>query len=603
MTAAWLMGSVRGDIPYRRYPLDLPLLLFLLINVVSWATMAINPFKSGVELTKLITFVLLYFGVSRCFHVSFLKPWIYVITLVTALVSIIGICQYLGIGFLWLRSTGYPSSTFVYRNFAAMYLIMCIPISLVPFIIARNLRTELFWGSLAAAPFIFLIYTRTRGAWVGFAGGVLLAWAIWWFIRKNPLEELQPLITKRKWALSSCFLTLIFFSAQLGSQIATTSENFPGLPGTKSGVVLTLKSVAEKKDGGRSMVWGHTLDMIRDHWLLGVGLGNWELTYPLYGRGELHSPGSFVKRPHNDILWIWAELGTAGLIVLFFLFGSTTVQLLRLLQSKVYTIVHLARVIGISLIAIAGHSLFSFPSERIPPLLFSFLILGVLSATYAHQSLKRYELKGLCIPSALGIWWLVLGIALTFRAVEADRLQYAISQDRLQSDWGKVIRHADLALQHGVIDHWILFWKAHALHMTGDIAYARETYEKCLSYHPNELTTIWKIGILEQSIGNLAQAQLALERAVFLDSDNAGFLQDLGANYQLQGKHQDALQAYQRAKALGADDLQLFLNMGGIYEAGGRHEEAVSVYKEFLGSWAGDAATGDLVREKLLRLE
>ena len=62
--------------------------------------------------------------------------------------------------------------------------------------------------------------------------------------------------------------------------------------------------------------WYYTLGMIKDY-PLGVGAGNWWIMFPKYAIGITH-PGAFYKEmyrfPHNDFIWICAEIGFVGLI-------------------------------------------------------------------------------------------------------------------------------------------------------------------------------------------------------------------------------------------------------------------------------------------------
>jgi len=72
--------------------------------------------------------------------------------------------------------------------------------------------------------------------------------------------------------------------------------------------------------------------MIRDHPVLGVGLGHWRLTYPLYYKSFARDPlcnyRVQIRKAHNDYLQLTAECGIPALL-LFLLFWGRQFYLLR----------------------------------------------------------------------------------------------------------------------------------------------------------------------------------------------------------------------------------------------------------------------------------
>ena len=126
MAAGWLGMSWEGRENRGRYLLDLPILLYLGWAALSW-TSAINPLKSGMEVIRILLAATIYFSVSRTYRSEFRDVWLRAASLSLAAVSFIGIVQYLGFGFLDWRSAGLPSSTFFYRNYAAMFVVLVLP--------------------------------------------------------------------------------------------------------------------------------------------------------------------------------------------------------------------------------------------------------------------------------------------------------------------------------------------------------------------------------------------------------------------------------------------------------------------------------------------
>jgi putative inorganic carbon (HCO3(-)) transporter len=80
--------------------------------------------------------------------------------------------------------------------------------------------------------------------------------------------------------------------------------------------------------GFRLELWASTLEMLRDHPLLGIGLDNFSY---LYQQVYLHVGAAAepnLSHPHNWVLHFWVELGVAGLVAFLWLLARF-VQLAR----------------------------------------------------------------------------------------------------------------------------------------------------------------------------------------------------------------------------------------------------------------------------------
>lgn len=65
----------------------------------------------------------------------------------------------------------------------------------------------------------------------------------------------------------------------------------------------------------RVVLWGMTIDMIKDHYLLGIGNGLWN-----YMKYDYGSPFDVLLDPHNDYLSYIVNYGLSGLVVVFFFY-------------------------------------------------------------------------------------------------------------------------------------------------------------------------------------------------------------------------------------------------------------------------------------------
>ena len=86
----------------------------------------------------------------------------------------------------------------------------------------------------------------------------------------------------------------------------------------------------------RILIWENSNKMIQENFVLGVGAGNWKINFPIYGLQDfsenVQNGTTIYQRPHNDFLWVFAELGIAGFLVYVSIFLIIFYYLLRILK-------------------------------------------------------------------------------------------------------------------------------------------------------------------------------------------------------------------------------------------------------------------------------
>ena len=196
--------------------------------------------------------------------------------------------------------SGRVVSTFENPNVLAEYLIMCIPIILAAIIMIKAPKSRLaLWCALVASVGC-LIYTWSRGAWVGFVIGIILFMLVY---KKNTLAALFL------GAFAVPFLPFV-------------------LP---QNIIQRFTSIGNMSDGStvyRVNIWRAVWQMLGDYWRGGVGIGEESFTkiYRLYAfAGVENAPHS-----HNLYMQILIELGIVGLIAfvaVIFIWAQSTFTL------------------------------------------------------------------------------------------------------------------------------------------------------------------------------------------------------------------------------------------------------------------------------------
>ncbi len=225
---------------------------------------------------------------------------------------------------------------------------------------------------------------QTKAVWIALAVSFLLFAG---FFLYTKLKISFPL----KWTLIISIILVNAFFMFIQPQIIKR-----GLSYNQSQIDPEKFSGKKELDNERLELWDKTYDMIKDHPLIGVGSGNWQIHFPnatLKGMYRAEDLNFTFQRPHNDILWTISETGFIGfnLLILFIisilLFLMKTIRVIH--QSKYLPPIEPTLCI-ITIIGFFTAAFFDFPKERIEHLIWIHIVYAF--AYYLikeHHSLKN----------------------------------------------------------------------------------------------------------------------------------------------------------------------------------------------------------------------
>ncbi|MFQ5835630.1 MAG: O-antigen ligase family protein [bacterium] len=385
MLAAWLIKmTTLGKFKLIKTPLDLPILLFLGIAAVTTLT-SIYPYASKIELYKIINYVLLYYlVVNNIKDKRQIKRIATLVVIVGTSLALYGLYNYFsGIEKIYTLDKKYYlgmlTSTYVNHNHIGGYFELAIPlgIGLVlanQYLPGRTKRSKIPPPAfvsvlLVAAIFIMitaLVFTYSRGAWIGFLGSMIALGMIISF----RLKTFRDWSRLKKWG-TLVVVVLIIISAPLlmpdkVKQRAATLFEFEG---------ANFKDMSLQ---GRLIVNRNTLKMIKDHPILGTGPGTFTIFYPQYRDSRIRI---FMNATHNDYLQYGEEMGLFGLgsfVVLLVLFFKKNLSLLKSLSDKYLQSLTIGFLVSITAIAIHGLGDFNL---QIPANALLFWIILALSSS------------------------------------------------------------------------------------------------------------------------------------------------------------------------------------------------------------------------------
>jgi O-antigen ligase len=235
------------------------------------------------------------------------RPLLATLAGATVIGSSVALLQAYGISIPLIESIRAPGGTFGNRNFMAHVAAMGLPIILYLTLTSRS-RSGAACGALATMlSAAALLLSRTRAAWVAVAAGLLFlaVEGVWigglWRERAT---------RARLAVLGAAGLAGLVAALLLPNQLEWKSDN-PYLD--------SLVGVANFREGsghGRLVQWENTLRMARDHMVLGVGPGNWQVYYPRYttpGDPAYDSGDPIPTNPWPSSDWV-ALLAERGLL-------------------------------------------------------------------------------------------------------------------------------------------------------------------------------------------------------------------------------------------------------------------------------------------------
>lgn len=313
-------------------------------------------------------------------------------------------------------------------------------------------------------------------------------------------------------------------------------------PGTTTGKVLELDERATK---GRILLWSATMLMVRDHPLLGTGIGTYPFHYLDYLSESLEGRDvkpirrliQFVRKPHSSYLQVWSETGSAGLLCFLGLLAVYFLGCMKLLND-------LAR-----------------EEDR-------FALLGIacgqvaFAATIAVSSL-------LAITPLREYFWILLGLPIGLRAA------VGLGRERAWSPTGG----------------WrsLLIVLLAVIPLTAAIASGMDALRLYRS------SVHWQEGLAARNAGRLGDAVLSYTKALegtaerhellFLRGSVLAKMAEINPDPGLKRKLlQQGLADLEQASS-GYADIRLYSNLGKSYADLGDHETSLGWYRR-------EAATG-----------
>jgi putative inorganic carbon (HCO3(-)) transporter len=310
------------------YPLDF-FYKEKVLNVLKRMLFIRNPYDYSYIFTSTFTMlegVLLFFFVTNFIKKQRVLNRIYFLLILGwGIVIILGFIQYFG-GVL--GNERWPTrmfSMFDNPNLFGGYLVLLFPLTIL-YGINKPFFKKISLSIFAILSIISLILSRSKNSWIAFA--ILLVFMGIFFLisfwregkYKSPVK-----IVNWKWicVFAICFVIIygsFYIYLKKGKVLELLSED------------LNWHIPIEQKLDIRLPIWKHSIQMVEDFPLFGVGIGSFNLAFPKYSSGYQWEKTSFS--PHNWFLQIATELGLIGLYAFLWILGTIFIKGLHIIRGK-----------------------------------------------------------------------------------------------------------------------------------------------------------------------------------------------------------------------------------------------------------------------------
>jgi O-antigen ligase len=255
---------------------------------------------------------------------------------------------------------GRAQGSFTHPNQLAFFLVMSLPPALVLAVRHRGLLRALATGA-ALILLTALLLTLTRGAIIGAAVSfaVMLVWL--------PFRRIAATV----------LIGLLIFAVANGDALSRSKEL--NLVGARLATVLDREDATV--NNGRLQIWGTVPQIVSDHPVFGIGLGNFHAYSLQYGLSE---GGLAFEHAHNVALTVLVEQGVVG----FLLLATTLFMILRTAALALRRRDHPDFALALAPIAgLAGlfvNSMTDYPPGSNPNMALYLLEIGLLVAAARH---------------------------------------------------------------------------------------------------------------------------------------------------------------------------------------------------------------------------
>lgn len=440
-------------------------------------------------------------------------------------------------------------STCSNKNLFASLLFITLPLAV--YNIANFKRNNVFstiwccFGTLVAIvnlALVVILLSRTIFAAIALSGVAAYIFLCIYYLFFRPKNTGNPASKRVKIVLIAVPAVLL-----ISGVVATTITETQIEKTIKERIILTINPEkygyrdnehGESSVAMREIIWGKTIEMIKEHPIIGSGPGQWQIVIPKFGVDEfgekLRMGATTFQRPHNDFLWMTAEVGVIGLLgYLVFFIGIIVVGISNLRQKNdksmvAFNILATAALIGWILV-----SMVDYPHERIEHNVIMLTICAIVLCD--HKSEKNSVTSNSTVPTialmALCSVIAIVGFVQTLIFFNGEKNARQIVDAYYAHNWNRLLTLTRKADQSSyTVNNFTaptLYYKGFAMSMTGNDKAAIVEFKKALKYAPYHIITLNACGTSYMKLEQYDEAAEMYGKTLALSPQNYIALYDI----------------------------------------------------------------------------
>lgn len=484
------------------------------------------------------------FAISIYFyhHKKFIEQFVNAINILNAVIVVIGLMQFFIIFSkqnVTHTATYQVTATFGHKNIFAEMLFLTFPFTLYNLFTQKG-KWKWLSGTSAFLTLFLITLTLTRAVWLATFAGFILSFPFYFYaISKGKNIGSQF----KKYKKNSLIVGVLFLAIVASVLVYSRIDSF----NTIKMQTITISSFKYGSVGERFQLWKKSLQVFKESPIIGKGLGSWKIEVLKYGHKGLESENNitFHQRPHNDFIWIAAEQGIVGLLTYLSLVLLVLFLLVKLIlktenanEKLFYFLV---------LYAYAGYLIYSclsFPKERIEHQL-------ILAFIFSIAIINSFKTDSTINSKGNAFWLFITLIFISVYGLKVGMSRF-ISETHLQK--------AYTARANGAWQNTI-----------DEVNKAETDY-----YNIDPMCTPlrWYSGSAYYNLGNQEMAFADFYKAYEVNPNHVHVLNNLATLYEIKGDHAHAIEFYKKALIISPNFEEARVNLCATFFNAGKKQEA-----------------------------
>lgn len=604
VTTLWLIEGIRTrTLTLTKSSFYLPLGLFL-IWALSSLLWAVERYEGFTQWVMWATCALIFFVSTQLLKNKVRIQLLFAaVMLAGVFISLLGILQY-HFEVDWVKQRVSPAATFNNKNMAAQVAVLSIPAAIALYLTVK--RSSLIWLSALSLTLLysFVFYTGTKAAWLACIAQLSLLAAAFLFFRLTGKLRFNARSIRTKAGIAALLTILVMFNLtpegksgrleQVLNYISATTDNQQIEQPASEADDMEIESEEDAPTNTakiRLTTWRNTLEIIKEHPLIGVGLSNFGIYYPaatLKGvRDETINLFRLFEAVHNDYLQIISELGIPALLLVIWALSLILISLWRLIVVR-DNIPHGLKYLSLApLLAVAGlgvNACFSFPLYLpVPPFYLAVYISALVAMTHLafnKPDQEKLTLRNPALISCLTVFSIALLTTWSitqYRWVLADRY-FNIQRSYLEKDWEKVIQWGKRVQSYNPYRKDALKYLARAYLYSGKLDEAKIILQEVTHSFPNATGYLYFQALCHFRLKEYKEAESPLRYAIEILPEEARLRNLMGRLASALGNKEESLKHYRLAVKYAPQNSQYSYNYGAEAYTQEHYQEAAEAF-------------------------